>query len=96
MKVYFSRMNILNNICTENERNTIILFPVTELYTKLSSDAAFNILYRDRWEYESFKNIEKCKRDQLYNPKENLYERGQKKFWNISFEHPFEEVQSNL
>ena len=45
MKVYFSRMNILNNICTENERNTIILFPVTKLYTKLSSDAAFNILY---------------------------------------------------
>ena len=41
MKVYFSRMNILNNICTENERNTIILFPVTKLYTKLSSGAAY-------------------------------------------------------
>jgi len=42
MKVYFSRMNILNNICTENERNTIILFPMTKLYTELSWDAVFN------------------------------------------------------
>ena len=45
MKVYFSRMNILNNICTENERNTIILFSVTKLYTKLSSDAAMLLIY---------------------------------------------------
>ena len=26
MKVYFSRMNILNNICTENERNTQLYY----------------------------------------------------------------------
>ena len=96
MKVYFSRMNILNNICTENERNTIILFPVTKLYTKLSSDAAFNILYRDRWEYESFKNIEKCKRDQLYNPKENLYEVRKTLHGTFLLNTLLKEVQSNL